>query len=111
MPGAGTGYSVDIEALQATVRQLRVLADSLENPRANARYDTTIPAGMLGRGFAGAEALTDKHNEMRDWLESMIGELQGFIERYGGQTQRAVQAYAEQERRTKQDFFSSAGSA
>jgi hypothetical protein len=107
----GSGYSVNVDALQSTVRQLRCLADSLETPRASARYDTAIPAGILGHGFAGAEALSDKHDEMRDWLESTIGELQGFIERYGSQTKQAADAYAEQELRTRQDLFSSAGGA
>lgn len=109
--GAGNGgYSVDVAALQSTVRQLRTIADSLDTPRTSARYDTAIPDGTLGSGFAGAEALADKHDEIRDWLGSMIAELQGFIEQYSGETKSAAEAYAEQEHRTQQDFFSAAAS-
>ncbi|RAG83549.1 hypothetical protein DN069_21770 [Streptacidiphilus pinicola] len=109
--GAGNGYRVDVTALQATVRQLRSIADDLDTPRTSARYDTAIPHGTLGSGFAGATALADKHDELRDWLGSMIAELQGFIERYSGETKSAADAYEEQEHRTQQDFFSAAASA
>jgi hypothetical protein len=109
--GAGDGYRVDIGALSETVRRLRTVADSLNAPRTSARYDTAIAPGALGSGFAGAETLADKHDEMRDWIGSMIAELQGFIEQYSGETRSAADAYAEQEHRTRQDFFSAAGSA
>jgi hypothetical protein len=66
------------------------------------------PHGTLGTGFAGAAALADKHDEMRDWLSSMIAEIQGFIERYSSETKSAADAYQEQEHRTQQDFFSAA---
>ncbi|WP_042373850.1 hypothetical protein [Streptacidiphilus neutrinimicus] len=106
----GNGYRVDVSALQSTVRQLRAVADGLDTAKASARYDTSIPHGALGTGFAGAAALADKHDEMRDWLGSMIAELQGFIEQYSGETKSAAEAYEEQEHRTRQDFFSAAGS-
>ncbi|MEY9875878.1 hypothetical protein ABH931_005385 [Streptacidiphilus sp. MAP12-33] len=110
--GAGTGgYRVDVTALESTVRQLRAVADSLDAPRAAARYDTAIPAGSLGSGFDGASALAGKHDEMRDWLGSMIAELQGFIEQYSGEAKSAAEAYAEQEHRTRQDFFSATAGA
>ena len=109
--GAGNGYRVDVTALQSTVRQLRSIADELDTPRSSARYDTAIPHGALGTGFAGASRLADKHDEMRDWLGSMIAELQGFIERYSGETKSAADAYEEQEHRTQQDFFSAGAGA
>ncbi|WP_042435069.1 hypothetical protein [Streptacidiphilus anmyonensis] len=109
--GSGNGYRVDVTALQSTVRQLRAIADGLDTARSSARYDTAIPQGTLGTGFAGAAALAEKHDEMRDWLGSMIAELQGFIEQYSGETRSAAEAYEEQEHRTQQDFFSAAASA
>ena len=109
--GSGNGYHVDVTALQSTVRQLRAVADGLYTAKASACYDTAIPQGTLGSGFAGAAALADKHDEMRDWLGSMIAELQGFIEQYSGETRSAAEAYAEQEHRTQQDFFSATAAA
>jgi uncharacterized protein YukE len=102
-----SGYEVDIDQLQATVAKLRGIADSLEQPKSSARYDTTIAGGVLGQGFTGAGSLTEQHNEMAQWLESMIGALQSFIDTYGTQTKQAADTYTSTEDQTRQDFFSS----
>lgn len=103
------GYEVDVEQLEATVRQLRAVADSLDHPKSSTRYDTTVPPGMLGRGFDGAASLTVQHGAMQDWLEGVIGQLQGFINTHADQTKQVADAYSEQERQTRQDLFSAGG--
>jgi uncharacterized protein YukE len=100
-----TDFEVDVQQLQATVTELRTIAVSLDQPKSSARYKTTIAAGVLGQGFAGAGSLTQQHNEMAQWLESMIGALQSFIDTYGGQTKQAADTYTATEDQTRQDFF------
>lgn len=103
------GYRVDIDALSYTVRRLRSVADSLEHPKSSARYDTTVPPGMLGSNFDGAASLTVQHGEMQNWLEDIIGQLQGFINAHADRTKRAADGYDDQEQQTRQDLFSAGG--
>ncbi|MEY9937014.1 hypothetical protein [Streptacidiphilus sp. MAP5-3] len=103
------GYEVNLDQLEVVVRGLRAVADSLEHPKSSARYDTTVPPGMLGTGFDGAASLTTQHGTMQDWLEGVIGQLQDFINTHAGQTKQAADAYGEQEYQTKQDLYSAGG--
>ena len=100
-----TGYEVSVDQLQSTVSKLRAVADGLEHPKSKARYSTAIAPGVLGQNLPAADSLMDAHNQMAQWLEGMISQLQDFIDTYSSQTKQAGDSYTDNEARTRQDFF------
>lgn len=102
----GTGYKVDVAALQETVTKLRNLAADLSSTQGTAKYNTTLAAGSLGTSFEGATSLLSAHDNMQAWLAEMIGNLQQLIDDYSGKTQQAADNYQQQETVTKQDLYS-----
>lgn len=101
----GSGYKVDVSALEQTVAKLHAIAVDLSGPGGKAKYDTTIGEGVLGKNFVGATGLLSTHDSMQTWIAAMIAKLQSFIDEYGGQTKQVVANYTQQEAQTKQDLY------
>lgn len=102
----GTGYRVDVAALQETVTKLRTLSADLSSTQGSAKYNTTLAAGALGINFQGATGLLSAHDNMQAWIAEMIGSLQQLIDDYSGQTHQVASNYGQQEAVTKQDLYS-----
>jgi hypothetical protein len=66
----------EVDQLRGTASKLQAIADGLDSTHTRARYNTSMAAGTLGTGFAGADDLHTSHPAMKTWIAEMIKKLQ-----------------------------------
>jgi methyl-accepting chemotaxis protein len=101
---AGQGYKVDLDALWTTVNNLKALASAMDDPKSKAKYFTNLTQNQVGKGFAEASTLYQAHEDMKNSINEMVGNLQTLLEDFGSKASSVHSAYANQEAGTKSDF-------
>ena len=90
-------YRVNTDELEAVVRRLRALQQNLSQTGTRSKYDTVVARNDFGGAFHEADALGSAHDNMQQFLASMVSDLDKLIGDFGNKSQTATDAYKARE--------------
>ncbi|MFC4497668.1 hypothetical protein ACFPA8_26410 [Streptomyces ovatisporus] len=92
---------VDLSELEETVRKLRRITTAMGESVTKSKYNTYLPGGALGKGFAEESDLTSAHEKMKRHMEDVIDYLNEVIDDFGTKTKNAHGNYQNAEHDAK----------
>jgi hypothetical protein len=104
-----SGYKVDLSALDEVIKKLNRVVDDMGGPHTCAKYETYLPPGWLGKGFAEEDEFRVSHGFTKGKIEGYIKRLQGLINEFSSNTSQVRRNYDDQEQKTKHGVSTEAG--
>lgn len=92
---------VDLSELEETVRKLGRVKSAMGESVTKSQYNTYLPPGALGKGFAEQTDLDTAHAEMKSHIEDIIKVINGVIDDFGTKTKKAHGKYQDAEYEAK----------
>jgi hypothetical protein len=92
---------VDLSELEETVRKLRRITTAMGESVTKSKYNTYLPKGALGAGFAEENDITAAHDKMKRHMEDVIDYLNEVIDDFGTKTKNAHGKYQNAEHDAK----------
>lgn len=100
--GAAVGeMRVDLSELEETVRKLNRVTTAMGESVGKSKYNTYLPKGALGAGFAEQTDLDAAHDSMKTHIEDIVKFLNEVIEDFGTKTKNAHGKYQNAEHDAK----------
>ncbi|MFG2227839.1 hypothetical protein [Streptomyces sp. NPDC048644] len=93
-------FRVDLDELDAVVRQLKRLQGDMDEPSQKVKYSTSIPKSAFGENFIECGNLADAHDGMQAYMTQVINALQDLITKFGEKAEASRGAYEDQEHTT-----------
>ncbi|GAA2143823.1 hypothetical protein GCM10009760_30620 [Kitasatospora kazusensis] len=87
------GYRVNTDELEAVVKRLRTLQQSLGQTADKTKYNTVLVQGDFGGSFVEAEQLYSQHGAMQQSLTAMVANLDQLINDFGDKTNTVTTSY------------------
>lgn len=104
-----SGYKVDLSALDEVIKKLNRVVDDMGGPHTCAKYETYLPAGWLGKGFAEEDGFRGAHAGVKSDIEGYIKQLQGLINQFSSNASQVRRNYDDQEHKTKHGVSTDSG--
>lgn len=95
---------VDLDELEKTVTALNHLLSGLGKADTDVKTRTYLPAGALGSGFDEADRLANAHNQMKTYIEDVVGYLNTVMDEFGQKTKYSLGAYQDSDYEAKASF-------
>jgi len=92
---------VDLSELEETVRKLNRVMSAMGDSVTKSKYNTFLPPGALGAGFAEQTDLHGAQEKMKSHIEEIVTYLNGVIEDFGANTKKAHGKYQDAEHDAK----------
>jgi hypothetical protein len=92
---------VDLSELEETVRKLNRVTSAMGDSVTKSKYNTELPKGALGSGFAEESDLNEAHGKMKNLIEEIVKYLNDVIEDFGTKTKTAHGKYQNAEHDAK----------
>jgi hypothetical protein len=97
---------VDLSELEETVRKLGRVTTAMGESVTKSQYNTYLPKGALGKGFAEQTDLDTAHDDMKSHIEQVIKVINEVIDDFGTNTKKAHGKYQNAEHDAKQGMDS-----
>jgi uncharacterized spore protein YtfJ len=92
---------VDLSELEETVRKLNRVTSAMGDSVTKSKYNTYLPKGALGTGFAEESDISEAHQTMKTHIEDIVDYLNEVIEDFGTKTKQAHGKYQNAEHDAK----------
>ncbi|MDH6577169.1 hypothetical protein [Kitasatospora sp. MAP5-34] len=87
------GYRVNTDELEAVVKRLRALQQSLGQTADKTKYNTVLVQDDFGGNFVEAQQLYAQHDAMQQSLTAMVTNLDNLINDFGDKTHTVNTSY------------------
>jgi hypothetical protein len=95
-------YRVDLDALDQVVRELNAVLKDMGVAKGNAKNQTYLHPGALGKDFGERDRMHKSHDEMKAYIENnIVAVIEKMVDDFGKKTKKAKEAYDDAEHKNK----------